>query len=241
MMKKISILLFITFFSANVIAQVTLGELNELKTALSKAFQELKVDANDQLMINREVPGFLNYWWSLDTVYASYALTDYPTYNEHNIYLFGGFIRLPGMTLDGLALTACHEIGHGIAGPPFKVTGASAEGQADYYATRYCLPIVFKYLKDGNIRTQNNYVHNLCGDQVEKDHCLRLFTAIESDIIFFRHLGTETSLETRSNVEVQSVDHSSSFYPEPQCRLDTMVNGALKLPRPSCWFPEIKL
>jgi hypothetical protein len=166
-------------------------------------------------------------------------MTENPTFKQHNIFLFGGFIRLPGMTIDGLALTACHEIAHGIGGSPFKLSGTSSEGQADYYASKVCLPVVFKYLRDKNIRSQNNHIHQLCEkSELALDDCLRLMSAIEVDIIFFRHLGTETSISNRSPLQAEVLDRSDTFYPTPQCRLDTMVNGVLGFERPECWYPK---
>ncbi len=53
------------------------------------------------------------------------------------------------LTTDGLAMVACHEIGHFLGGEPKKLRGrsnkkswSSAEGQADYYAAR-CLEVYF--------------------------------------------------------------------------------------------------
>jgi hypothetical protein len=37
---------------------------------------------------------------------------------------------------------------------------------------------------------------------------------------------------------VDELDLSPSFYPEAQCRLDTMINGLLSLERPVCWYPQ---
>lgn len=235
--KKV-LFLFTILISFNTYSQVSFDEFQELKVALKQAFKELG-PAQDTLVVNQVMEGMPNYWWGLDVVYASYAATEYSTYKQHNIFLFGGFARLPGMTLDGLALTACHEIGHGIGGAPFKISGTSTEGQSDYFASKVCLPIVFKYLEDRKIRTQNNYVHNLC-EKFTGLHsdCLRLFSAIEADIIFFRYLGTETSFSTRATEEAQGINRTDSFYPTAQCRLDTMSNGALGLERPLCWFPK---
>src|SRR5690606_8921942 len=69
-----------------------------------------------------------------------------------NIILYGGLARHPAITEDGLALAACHELGHHIGGAPKKSTyfGSSwitNEGQADYFATLKCLR---KYFRNDN-------------------------------------------------------------------------------------------
>jgi len=56
-----------------------------------------------------------------------------------SLSIYGGLARQEGMTQDGLAFIACHELGHPLGGFPSNVTGFSFEGQADYYATTKCL------------------------------------------------------------------------------------------------------
>jgi hypothetical protein len=147
---------------------------------------------------------------------------------------------MKGMTLDGLALTACHEIGHGIGGAPFKDTGNSSEGQSDYYATKTCLPIVFKYLEKSKLPSQGNYIFDLCSraENVNVEFCLRALTALESDIVFFESLGEKVSYSDFSTFRATELNDASRFYPDSQCRLDTMIHGVLQLERPWCWYPN---
>ena len=228
------ILLTLIFLSNNSYSQVSFLEFEKLKTVLQKAFKELRRDDSHKLVINKKVDGFDNYWWKSEQIHASYVKMKYEKLTEHNIFLFGGYIRLNGMTLDGLAVTACHEIGHGIGGYPFKTSGSSTEGQADYFSTKTCLPVVFKYL---NANTdQNNYFDRLCSNIIVKD-CVRKFSAIQSTKLFLESIHNSTlDYYTPSNLVVETINLNSSFYPSPQCRLDTLINGILDIERPACWY-----
>jgi hypothetical protein len=219
-------------------AQVTYNEFQSLQVALHTAFIELRPTSNDILKINMKVGDIDDFWWNLTEAHASYSQAEQAGNVEHNIFLFGGFARLDQMTLDGLALTACHEIGHGLGGKPEKISGNTVEGESDYYATKTCLPIVIKYLADSTPRSQNNYIHNKCEESSYPfDTCIRLFTAIESDISFFKTLGDTTSFENYSSHIAETLDLSPKYYPDSQCRIDTMIHGVLNLNRPKCWFP----
>ncbi|OIQ19544.1 MAG: hypothetical protein BM556_03405 [Bacteriovorax sp. MedPE-SWde] len=249
-MKKILILiaLILSLFS-NANAAVTLDELKQVESALYKAFLELRPTTNDKLSINTPIPGLSeDYWWDIDMIHASYVREESTTSDEvtHNIYLMGGFARLEGMTPDGLALTGCHEIGHGIGGAPFKnpsmgTIGSTAEGQADYFATKVCLPVVFKYLSETMVDyDQSEYEQGLCSKQSKHENsvCLRLFRALESDISFFAHLGSYVAMDEFSTNEATVIIKDPSYYPDAQCRLDTMINGILDIERPICWYPN---
>ena len=231
-------LLLIFLMAPNAYSQVTYNEFLDLKSALFKAFEELKPSEKDILEINKQVGDSETYWWDLDIVHASYAKTDLKEKTIHNIFLFGGFARLEGMTLDGLAVTACHEIGHGIGGAPFKESGSSMEGQSDYYATKVCLPIVFKYLTETAPYIENTYVQNLCLSHFDYDLCMRMMSSLESDRKFF-NLEEEVVLFEKYSTKVATLlNERVDFYPDVQCRLDTMINGVFNKPRPICWYPN---
>lgn len=230
-MRKIILLLILT---TNVSASVSFEEFVNLKDALHKAFEELNPNNDNILTINNTFNMPENYWWSLDVVHASYSRFE----NSHNIFLFGGFSRLGGMSLDGLAVTACHEIGHGIGNAPFKESGTSMEGQADYFATKTCLPVVFKYLEQSTETTKSRFNLDFCNQAKDFDYCMRALTALESNIFFFQTLGDDVYFDTPSADIATELNYSPSFYPSSQCRIDTSLNGVLKLERPACWFPK---
>ena len=79
--------------------------------------------------------------WDDPTVNAS-AVRDG---DDYIINMYGGLARHATITQDGMALVACHELGHHLGGVP-KYAGmdwASNEGQADYFANLKCLHRVF--------------------------------------------------------------------------------------------------
>ncbi len=248
MSKFFKVLLLISIFIQSSHAAVTFEEFTKLKKALYLAYEDMKPSANDLLSINTKIPGLEeNYWWNINMVHASYVRLEAQDSSlvTHNIYLMGGFARLEGMTLDGLATTACHEIGHGIGGAPKKdptrmnPVPSAMEGQSDYFATKVCLPIVFKYLEQTTKSNDSDYIERLCATQslYEMPLCKRLFTALEADIFYFQYLGDETSFEEFSNNIAVDLDKEPTAYPDSQCRIDTMIHGILKLERPQCWFP----
>ena len=248
-MKKLfaSILLCSSLFTSTAKAAVTYEEFLEVKNALYQAFEELKPGDNHLLSINTLVKGLWEtYWWELNIGNASYVRAVEENGDiSHNVFLIGGFARAEGMTPDGLALTGCHEIGHGIGGGPKKdpymaAVESSVEGQSDYYATATCLEVVLKYLKPMRELGSDPYYELVCEAQSarSKDICMRMFTALESDIALFASTGDQTSVEDFSTVEMEEINFRPSYYPDAQCRIDTMIHGILKLERPKCWFPN---
>lgn len=245
MNKSIPALFLALSLPASGFSAVSFEEFVMVKDALKLAFKELRPDEGHWLSIN-PIPSGLedNYWWNLDMVHASYVKTEDQKKVVHNIYLFGGFARLEGMTPDGLAVTGCHEIGHGLGGGPYKnpsmgTEGSSVEGQSDYYATAVCLPLVLKYLKQTRPPKARPVHTSFCGRQSRYDlrFCQRMFAALESDVEFFKRNGDYVYFDAHSNVQAASIDTSPSFYPDAQCRLDTMIHGILGLERPVCWYP----
>src|SRR5690606_13527496 len=64
------------------------------------------------------------------------------------IKVSGAMAKQKGMDEDALLFILCHELGHHLGGAPKKKRGesdidswSSAEGQADYFAAKECLPI----------------------------------------------------------------------------------------------------
>ncbi len=232
-------ILIILLFSFNAFASLNFEEFKEVKVAVAKAFLELRPSEKHSLAINQAVGDNEHYWWDLEATHASYSGYEQDGLTKHHIFLFGGFARLKGMTKDGLAVTACHEIAHGIGGEPLKVTGNTSEGQADYYATKSCLEIVFKYLKIDELSIRDNYIKDLC--QRESNNikfCLRAMSALKSDIEFFETLGDTVDFNRHSSNIATELNSGATYYPDSQCRLDTMIHGVLDLERPRCWYPK---
>jgi hypothetical protein len=132
------------------------------------------------------------------------------------VLIYGGMAKIRGMNEDSLILLICHELGHLYGGFPFKdeYNHLSAEGQADYWATKECFP---KVITESNVERGLSAALILTAFFAEKRH-LPLPTEETPDL----SVVTETMLE----------------HPSPQCRLDTFIAGALNHPRPACWYFE---
>ncbi|MEZ0392768.1 MAG: hypothetical protein ACAH59_11165 [Pseudobdellovibrionaceae bacterium] len=187
--------------------------------------------------------------------------------------LYGGLFRTAQMTLDNYLLVLCHEMGHHLAGAPqHPFADLSAEGQADYYATNVCLPLM---LKGANNKTSLLKLAVPIQMKLKCDHvwgagsedsaiCQRsLMASLSLTNVLSALLGdAEVSFFTPAK-EVPSTTLQS--YPSFQCRLDTLVAGALcrrqahptgklgdpdncsfhqfleaKGTRPACWFVHAK-
>ncbi|MCM2350042.1 MAG: hypothetical protein NDI69_08465 [Bacteriovoracaceae bacterium] len=165
--------------------------------------------------------------WSSDTVNA-YAERDM---NAWIITLYGGMARHKQLTMDGLKLILCHELGHHLGGSPKKGTNkwSSAEGQADYFASMKCLR---KWWKEEVWEDQNvpDYVISECAESYSQSRdqrlCQRMALAGQSVAMMFQELHQEPlpRFETPDPLRVVRTNpqHSTA-----QCRLDTYFQGAL--------------
>lgn len=165
---------------------------------------------------------------------------------EYSVNFWGGLARIPGMSDEGFALTACHELGHILGGTPkIKIKEflwSSSEGQSDYFATRYCLKRYFDS-RPLNIPDVSGTSYTICrttfSESSDFNTCLQSMKGIESFSHLLSHLSQyelHPSVETPSRNEVQETVYDS--YPDAQCRIDTLVMGALNKPRPLCWFRQ---
>ena len=236
-MSKIFII--ICLFCAKNVFALNYQDFLEVKYALEQGFEELKPSSEHELIINMPVGDNDYYWWNLDTVSASYSGLEINDTVRHHVFIFGGYIRADFMTKDLLANTGCHEIAHGLGGAPYKSSGSSMEPQADYWATKVCLPVVFKYLKSSSF-SLDPYPKLLCDQYAEnKNLCYRLMNAISPERDFFyQDDGSYVSFEEVSHLKAYELNLDPTYYPESQCRFDSMIHGVLKLKRPHCWYPE---
>lgn len=132
--------------------------------------------------------------------------------NDLTIKVWGGMLNHPYISEGTLLLLLCHEIGHYLGGPPTKARGgwSSTEGQADYYSAYQCA-------RDVGLHEMNFY-----------ESALNL-TKIYASATF----SPEPRLESCDNTVVQRTNFG---YPSVQCRLDTLIAGWRRAPRPLCWF-----
>jgi hypothetical protein len=229
-------------------AQVSLTEFQIIANVFKAEFAPDLATQNARLTINRPPsPQTPNFWWDLDQSHASYSGYLDPNGSiEHNLFVFGGYARMVGMTMDGVAMTLCHELGHGIGGAPFKdkvdKNQVSTEGQSDYFATRSCIKRIFKRLpEEVPVIAPSNFTAKLCESHFKKKEelylCNRGFQALEVERMFLRTQGTSDVYYENPDLSIaKKIDTTPTFYPKPQCRLDTMMAGILEQNRPRCWW-----
>lgn len=195
--------------------------------------------------------------WESDAVNA-YTVDS----SERVIFIMGGFARAPHMTVDGVALTLCHELGHNLAGDPMRPMyvgepWSSVEGQSDYYATSKCLKRYFdEYYREVDPVKMNlspravSKCLEVYGEGRDNQICLRSMIAGRQ---VARTLAQEFMGHTNISYDTPSLEIASETnesYPPMQCRLDTYFNGALcdvdyrsseyclegPGARPRCWY-----
>jgi hypothetical protein len=166
--------------------------------------------------------------------------------------LSAGFVRSDELTDDAKTLQICHEMGHLLGGTPLKpgdttqIPTLSVEGQADYFATSFCLRRVWgKKLPDQKIPSyricKNSFPENteaqlFCNRAVDASKSLALFdyefTNREADAERLKYQGSEERkwFDRKPSIgrnETTIVNETVTDWPSPQCRLDTFIAGIL--------------
>lgn len=224
-------------------------EFIELKKVAIKVYDKLKPSVKYTLHINKQPSTYFDeesdeeqYWWNLDVNNASFFQYEKEGKIDQYITVFGGFGKQEFMDPDALAVTICHEIAHGIGGEPYKVNGTTTEGQADYFATKECLPLFYEIYKPLNpIQASSGYIDDLCqreDSRGDKDYCVRAMNALHADMKFFKLLGESSYYDRASQSRPLVFDTGATHYPDAQCRVDLMVHGILGLERPICFDPN---
>lgn len=170
------------------------------------------------------------------------ALSDYEKESKrHVISFWGGLYRHEKMTSKTWAFSVCHEIGHILGGTPrVNLEGlewGSSEGQADYYAAGKCLKIYYAKMYE-------KLQINLPQEKWIKKEIIQ--TAKEfSDFINFE-ANDENNFSSIFKKDLTKVELTIfDDYPSNQCRIDTIIAGALcknwpcltgRGKRPSCWY-----
>ncbi len=249
-MLKSKYVLLMSLVAVNGIAQaeVSFEQSQVITRAMLIEYAPDMKTANAVLHVN-EVPQGTSpdFFWNVPTVRAGYGSYYDGDIRHHYLTVYGGYGKLPFMTVDTLAATFCHELGHGIGGEPFKNNGerwtSSTEGQSDYFAYRFCLKRIFKHFagEAKTLKPLSAYTDQLCkgvySQKEDLEFCTRAFHSLEVERAYLRHhSNTETNFEIPDKSVVSETDLHPEFYPSPQCRLDTMIAGVLAKPRPACWY-----
>lgn len=163
------------------------------------------------------------------------------------ISLNGGLARHKDMTLDGLKLVLCHELGHHLGGYPKKSSNkwSSAEGQADYYATMKCLRRFWEKEENqtalGGVNIPEQVVKECAASYETKKEqalCVRMNLAGKSLALMIQDLdqdSIEPKFETPDPLVVRAINF---MHPFAQCRLDTFFAGSICQASPKSDFDD---
>jgi len=190
-----------------------------------------------------------------------------------DIVVGGGFADV---AQDAITFTVCHEMGHILGGFPFMNgdgphtederaeygTVLSAEGQADYFTTKECLPRVWGSDDNSVYEHLAPELKDRCdeayGDVLDRQLCYRILSSsldqassfapyannsytpevCDEEDLWDTEWDCENFLEptATSRPKVEEPAITTFGYPTRVCRLETYVRGALcpiKAPRPS--------
>ena len=141
-------------------------------------------------------------------------------WDNAQVLIFRGMAHRLEIDQDALALIICHEIGHLYGGRPLKREHdyIAAEGQADYFAAKYCL---------------RDALTMISPDQVEK----RMINAIYGVGAFLAN-NWGHDLPEITTPDLSQVSETYLEHPTPQCRFDTFMAGLSDRPRPKCWYKD---
>jgi hypothetical protein len=173
----------------------------------------------------------INRLWDDPTVNASAQEMG----DQFILNMYGGLARHPAITQDGMALVACHEMGHHLGGAP-KYGGtdwASNEGESDYFATTKCLHRVFAD-PGATAFTRPSGDEGVAASACAKAYkgakdravCTRSAMAGLSVTTLFTDLGGDPAAHF-DTPDASVVSQTDDSHPASQCRLDTYFQGAL--------------
>lgn len=152
------------------------------------------------------------------------------------IKVYGGMARHHDLSLDGLYLIFCHELGHYLGGAPKAFRGrtskrswSSAEGQADYYATSKCLKKVFDDERENEsvIKREDSKLVEKAMKRCPKNDttCIRSALASFSVAKVFHSVRSYEPFPEIDGKSSKVVRRTVYNHPTSQCRLDTFING----------------
>ncbi|TNF27336.1 MAG: hypothetical protein EP319_11820 [Deltaproteobacteria bacterium] len=259
MLKKL-IFLFILIQGHQVFAAVEKQQAVDLISKISSVMKPL-VD-NQDLEIKIEFksmnnPGAFSKWEKQKKIGLI-------TFSDELFYV-------ENVDLYAVAMIACHEYGHFLGGAPYvevmptgsiftarnKFEKMSVEGQADFFASTICAPLVESFLTE---TTDDPILLSFC--EGKRSDCLTTINAIRSAadsfveiLAGYNYHDTYTSLFDVSRFQSDRTLNYAGEYPTMQCRVQTMVQGlscfeiledgtclneigqTIEL-RPKCWFKE---
>ncbi len=202
---------------------ITHAQFDAVMDRMAAIYGPILAKSGKRLVINR--------LWDDPTVNASAQEQG----DQDILNMYGGLARHPAITMDGMALVACHEMGHHLGGAP-KYGGtdwASNEGEADYFATTKCLHRIFA--DPGAVAFtrpagDEAYAAKACAKAYkgagDRAICTRSAMAGMSVTSLFTDLGGDPAAHF-DTPDPSVVSATNDEHPASQCRLDTYFQGAL--------------
>lgn len=161
--------------------------------------------------------------WSNATVNASANQSMGTWY----INMYGGLARHAAITEGGFALVACHEIGHHIGGFP-KMSWATNEGGADYFATLKCLRLLYPNVEPPAVDPVAGAACDAqYSDETGRKSCKIGAMGGDSVAALFHAMRPGSPRPAFNTPDASVVDRTNNAHPAAQCRLDTYFQGAL--------------
>ncbi|WP_413584199.1 hypothetical protein [Bdellovibrio sp. HCB274] len=206
---------------------ITQEQFNDVMDRIEKIYTPEVEAAGDKLRVNR--------LWTDGTVNASAQRSG----NTRILNMYGGLARHQAIGYEGMALVACHEMGHHNAGAPkidswYGGSWASNEGASDYFASLKCLRLLFA--QDDNAAI----VSTMTIDPLAKAGCEAQYSNINDQLIcmriteagqqvanLFMDLGKDKVPAKFATPDKTVVRRTDNSHPKTQCRLDTYFQGAL--------------
>ncbi|MFI5348539.1 MAG: hypothetical protein ACHQ2Z_03260 [Elusimicrobiota bacterium] len=205
---------------------ITEAQFNEVMDRMQAIYGPIVASHGATLQINR--------LWTDDTVNAS-AEEQGSTWI---LNMYGGLARDKTITQDGMALVACHEMGHHLGGAPKYGGGndwAADEGEADYYANSKCLHRFFGDSKTSSftrmkVTDDAALIAAACSKSYktsgEQALCVRSATAGMSVTALLGSLGGDAPAHI-DTPDQNVVTATNDAHPASQCRLDTYFQATL--------------
>ena len=209
---------------------VRVGQISEIDEIIFDRVADRIFDRYDAIAYYLGGDLSVNANWEAETVFASASQDD----SLWKINIYGGLARRPEMTVDGLTVVACHELGHHLAGYPQATAWSAAEGNSDYFALYACARDFWRDDLDINALYQTiipAYPRQLCDlryasqGQDRQNLCYREMMAGFSLAELLAYL--EDGPINWDEPEKNEVRYTNLNYPSAQCRFDTLMQSAL--------------
>ena len=149
------------------------------------------------------------------------------------VNMYGGLARHPMVTVDGLVLVLCHEIGHHLGGAP-KYSGgrnwASVEGQSDYFGALKCFRRVIA--NDDNIAIVAKMqvepeATKKCQETYASENEVAICQRTSMAAFSVSKMMAASKVISFATPDKSQVARTNENHPAVQCRLDTFFQAAL--------------